>query len=60
VFKATLENTTLEQAISLLGRVNGFCCLSVKVNTDGTGPNPHACSAVQFCPCDFRPPGSAI
>ncbi|XP_073901044.1 caspase recruitment domain-containing protein 14 isoform X2 [Castor canadensis] len=35
VFKATLENTTLEQAISLLGRVNGFCCLSVKVNTDG-------------------------
>ncbi|XP_069887692.1 caspase recruitment domain-containing protein 14 [Dipodomys merriami] len=34
-FKATLENTTLEQAVRLLQRVNGFCCLSVKVNTEG-------------------------
>ncbi|KAM4843418.1 caspase recruitment domain-containing protein 14 [Thomomys bottae] len=34
-FKATLENTTLEQAIRLLQRVNGFCCLSVKLNTEG-------------------------
>ncbi|XP_053786620.1 caspase recruitment domain-containing protein 14 isoform X7 [Desmodus rotundus] len=30
-FKAVLEGTTLEQAIGLLRRVNGFCCLSVKV-----------------------------
>ncbi|XP_012933691.1 caspase recruitment domain-containing protein 14 isoform X3 [Heterocephalus glaber] len=36
-FKATLENTTLEQAVRLLCRVTGFCCLSVKVNTEGTG-----------------------
>ncbi|XP_008576799.1 PREDICTED: caspase recruitment domain-containing protein 14 [Galeopterus variegatus] len=34
-FKAVLEDTTLEQAVALLGRVNGFCCLSVKVNTEG-------------------------
>ncbi|XP_047401912.1 caspase recruitment domain-containing protein 14 isoform X3 [Sciurus carolinensis] len=34
-FKATLENTTLEQAVGLLRRVGGFCCLSVKVNTEG-------------------------
>ncbi|XP_006869707.1 PREDICTED: caspase recruitment domain-containing protein 14 [Chrysochloris asiatica] len=34
-FKAVLEGTTLEQAIRLLGRVDGFCCLSVKVNMDG-------------------------
>ncbi|XP_048653465.1 caspase recruitment domain-containing protein 14 isoform X1 [Marmota marmota marmota] len=34
-FKATLENTTLEQALGLLRRVDGFCCLSVKVNTEG-------------------------
>ncbi|XP_044941689.1 caspase recruitment domain-containing protein 14 isoform X4 [Mustela putorius furo] len=34
-FKATLEDTTLEQAVRLLQRVNGFCCLSVKVNMEG-------------------------
>ncbi|XP_043859244.1 caspase recruitment domain-containing protein 14 [Dromiciops gliroides] len=34
-FKAVLEDTTLEQAIGLLKRVNGFCCLSVKVNMEG-------------------------
>ncbi|XP_023507624.1 caspase recruitment domain-containing protein 14 isoform X2 [Equus caballus] len=34
-FKAVLEGTTLEQAVGLLRRVNGFCCLSVKVNTEG-------------------------
>lgn len=36
LFKATLEDTTLEQAVGLLQRVNGFCCLSVKVNMEGT------------------------
>ncbi|KAI5764368.1 CARD14 [Gulo gulo luscus] len=35
LFKATLEDTTLEQAVGLLQRVNGFCCLSVKVNKEG-------------------------
>ncbi|XP_035157880.3 caspase recruitment domain-containing protein 14 isoform X4 [Callithrix jacchus] len=35
LFKAVLEDTTLEQAVGLLGRVDGFCCLSVKVNMDG-------------------------
>ncbi|XP_072638000.1 caspase recruitment domain-containing protein 14 isoform X1 [Canis lupus baileyi] len=35
LFKATLEDTTLEQAVVLLQRVNGFCCLSVKVNMEG-------------------------
>ncbi|XP_036078068.1 caspase recruitment domain-containing protein 14 isoform X6 [Rousettus aegyptiacus] len=34
-FKAALEGATLEQAVGLLGRVNGFCCLSVKVNVEG-------------------------
>ncbi|XP_036611554.1 caspase recruitment domain-containing protein 14 [Trichosurus vulpecula] len=34
-FKALLEDTTLEQAVGLLKRVNGFCCLSVKVNMEG-------------------------
>ncbi|XP_010616845.3 caspase recruitment domain-containing protein 14 isoform X3 [Fukomys damarensis] len=34
-FKGTLENITLEQALRLLRRVTGFCCLSVKVNTEG-------------------------
>ncbi|XP_070339860.1 caspase recruitment domain-containing protein 14 isoform X1 [Equus asinus] len=34
-FKAVLEGMTLEQAVGLLRRVNGFCCLSVKVNTEG-------------------------
>ncbi|XP_035314456.1 caspase recruitment domain-containing protein 14 isoform X1 [Cricetulus griseus] len=33
--RATLENTTLEQAVCLLRRVNGSCYLSVKVNTEG-------------------------
>ncbi|XP_075418434.1 caspase recruitment domain-containing protein 14 [Tenrec ecaudatus] len=33
--KAVLEDTTLEQAIGLLGQVDGFCCLSVKVNMEG-------------------------
>ncbi|XP_023443691.2 caspase recruitment domain-containing protein 14 isoform X2 [Dasypus novemcinctus] len=35
LYKATLEDTTLEQAIGLLARVDGFCCLSVKVNLEG-------------------------
>lgn len=35
LFKAVLEDTTLEQAVGLLQRVTGFCCLSVKVNTEG-------------------------
>nr|XP_055245273.1 caspase recruitment domain-containing protein 14 isoform X1 [Gorilla gorilla gorilla]XP_055245274.1 caspase recruitment domain-containing protein 14 isoform X1 [Gorilla gorilla gorilla] len=35
LFKAVLEDTTLEEAVGLLRRVDGFCCLSVKVNTDG-------------------------
>lgn len=39
-FKATLEDTTLEQAVRLLQRVNGFCCLSVKVNMEGTHSPP--------------------
>ncbi|XP_074081070.1 caspase recruitment domain-containing protein 14 isoform X2 [Macrotis lagotis] len=34
-FKVILEDTTLEQAIGFLKRVNGFCCLSVKVNMEG-------------------------
>ncbi|XP_039082254.1 caspase recruitment domain-containing protein 14 isoform X2 [Hyaena hyaena] len=34
-FKATLQGTTLEKAVGLLQRVNGFCCLSVKVNMEG-------------------------
>ncbi|XP_039715277.1 caspase recruitment domain-containing protein 14 isoform X4 [Pteropus medius] len=34
-FKAVLEGATLEQAVGLLRRVNGFCCLSVKVNVEG-------------------------
>ncbi|XP_074116449.1 caspase recruitment domain-containing protein 14 [Sminthopsis crassicaudata] len=34
-FKAILEDTTLEQAVGLLKRVNGFCCLSVKINMEG-------------------------
>ncbi|XP_042112722.1 caspase recruitment domain-containing protein 14 isoform X1 [Ovis aries] len=33
--KAVLEGMTLERAIGLLQRVNGFCCLSVKVNMEG-------------------------
>ncbi|KAL1779553.1 caspase recruitment domain-containing protein 14 isoform X1 [Sigmodon hispidus] len=33
--RATLENTTLEQAVQLLRRVNGSCYLSVKINTEG-------------------------
>ncbi|XP_064127955.1 caspase recruitment domain-containing protein 14 [Loxodonta africana] len=35
VFKAVLEDMTLEQAVGLLGRVDGFCRLSVKVNMEG-------------------------
>ncbi|XP_036195040.1 caspase recruitment domain-containing protein 14 isoform X2 [Myotis myotis] len=34
-FKAVLQGVTLEQAVGLLRRVDGFCCLSVKVNTEG-------------------------
>ncbi|XP_004374156.1 caspase recruitment domain-containing protein 14 [Trichechus manatus latirostris] len=34
-FKAVLEDTTLEQAVGLLRRVDGFCRLSVKVNMEG-------------------------
>ncbi|KAG8507494.1 Caspase recruitment domain-containing protein 14 [Galemys pyrenaicus] len=35
MFKAVLEDTTLEQALGLLRRVSGFCCLSVKMNVEG-------------------------
>ncbi|XP_053423835.1 caspase recruitment domain-containing protein 14 isoform X4 [Nycticebus coucang] len=35
LFKAVLEDTTLEQAMGILQRVNGFCCLSVKLNVEG-------------------------
>uniref|UniRef100_H0WWF6 Caspase recruitment domain-containing protein 14 n=1 Tax=Otolemur garnettii TaxID=30611 RepID=H0WWF6_OTOGA len=35
LFKAVLEDTTLEQAMGILQRVNGFCCLSVKLNVAG-------------------------
>lgn len=48
LFKAVLEDTTLEQAMGLLRRVDGFCCLSVKVNMDGTHSTPlgvHSCLA---------------
>ncbi|KAM5216847.1 caspase recruitment domain-containing protein 14 isoform 2-T4 [Hipposideros larvatus] len=58
-FKATLEGMTLEQAVGHLGRVNGFCCLSVKVNMEGTQPPPrprHVTSqtrpATQACLCE--------
>ena len=34
--KAVLEGMTLDRAVRLLQRVNGFCCLSVKVNMEGT------------------------
>ena len=50
-FKAVLEGTTLEQAIGLLRRVNGFCCLSVKVNMEGTHsppPRAHLSSCAQL------------
>ncbi|XP_029068201.1 caspase recruitment domain-containing protein 14 [Monodon monoceros] len=33
--KAVLEGMTLDRAVRLLQRVNGFCCLSVKVNMEG-------------------------
>lgn len=35
LFKAVLEDTTLEKATGILRRVDGFCCLSVKVNMEG-------------------------
>ncbi|XP_006886392.1 PREDICTED: caspase recruitment domain-containing protein 14 [Elephantulus edwardii] len=35
LLKAVLEDTTLEQAVGLLERVDGFCRLSVKVNMEG-------------------------
>lgn len=44
--RATLENTTLEQAVGLLRRVNGSCYLSVKINTEGTDTHTHTCSAL--------------
>ncbi|XP_048346294.1 caspase recruitment domain-containing protein 14 [Sphaerodactylus townsendi] len=34
-FKAVLEDATLEEALWVLERVNGFCCLSVKPNMEG-------------------------
>jgi hypothetical protein len=43
--RATLENTTLEQAVGLLRRVNGSCYLSVKINTEGTDTTPHLLSS---------------
>lgn len=43
--RATLENTTLEQAVGLLRRVNGSCYLSVKINTEGTDTTLHLLSS---------------
>ncbi|NXK48257.1 CAR14 protein, partial [Chauna torquata] len=34
-FKAILEDVTLEEALWVLKRVNGFCCLSVRPNMEG-------------------------
>ncbi|XP_065272199.1 caspase recruitment domain-containing protein 14 [Emys orbicularis] len=34
-FKAILEDATLEEALWVLKRVNGFCCLSVRMNMEG-------------------------
>ncbi|XP_015277961.1 PREDICTED: caspase recruitment domain-containing protein 14 [Gekko japonicus] len=34
-FKAVLEEATLEEALWVLERVNGFCCLSVRPNMEG-------------------------
>ncbi|KAM9119848.1 caspase recruitment domain-containing protein 14 [Pangshura tecta] len=34
-FKAILEDATLEEALWVLRRVNGFCCLSVRMNMEG-------------------------
>ncbi|XP_053155996.1 caspase recruitment domain-containing protein 14 [Hemicordylus capensis] len=34
-FKAILEDATLEEALWVLARVNGFCCLSVRPNMEG-------------------------
>uniref|UniRef100_A0A8D0H8Q8 Caspase recruitment domain family member 14 n=1 Tax=Sphenodon punctatus TaxID=8508 RepID=A0A8D0H8Q8_SPHPU len=34
-FKAFLEEATLEEALWVLERVNGFCCLSVRPNMEG-------------------------
>uniref|UniRef100_A0A452HDB6 CARD domain-containing protein n=1 Tax=Gopherus agassizii TaxID=38772 RepID=A0A452HDB6_9SAUR len=34
-FKAILEDATLEEALWVLKRVNGFCCLSVRMNVEG-------------------------
>ncbi|XP_067403318.1 caspase recruitment domain-containing protein 14-like isoform X2 [Emydura macquarii macquarii] len=34
-FKAILEDATLEEALWVLKRVNGFCCLSVRANMEG-------------------------
>nr|XP_060620302.1 caspase recruitment domain-containing protein 14 isoform X3 [Anolis sagrei ordinatus] len=34
-FKALLEEATLEEALCVLERVNGFCCLSVRPNMEG-------------------------
>uniref|UniRef100_A0A8D0BF66 Caspase recruitment domain family member 14 n=1 Tax=Salvator merianae TaxID=96440 RepID=A0A8D0BF66_SALMN len=34
-FKAVLEDATLEEALWVLEKVNGFCCLSVRLNMEG-------------------------
>ncbi|XP_066472306.1 caspase recruitment domain-containing protein 14 [Tiliqua scincoides] len=34
-FKAILEDATFEEALWVLGRVDGFCCLSVRPNMEG-------------------------
>lgn len=52
--RATLENTTLEQAVGLLRRVNGSCYLTVKINTEGTGTAPHSLSSLGPS-CDPKP-----
>lgn len=64
--KAVLEGMTLERAVGLLRRVNGFCCLSVKVNMEGTHSLPRppglpmpalaAHGRARLCPTLQRPP----
>lgn len=53
--KAVLEDMTLEQAVGLLRRVNGFCCLSVKVNMEGTPPHPAPTSQDLPAACPVTP-----
>lgn len=51
VFKAALDDTTLEQALRLLGMVSGFCRLSVRRNLDGKScPTQGALTTCQCVP----------